>query len=450
MPSSTLTEPAEALWAAPTADGPIRGTIGVPGSKSATNRALILAALADGPSRVREALDARDTRLMVGALVSLGVEAVIRHDARDGNATVDIIPGQLRGPATIDVGLAGTVMRFVPPVASLAAGDIHFDGDAGARERPMAAILDALRAIGVSITGHGARANRLPFTVHGSGRVAGGEVHLDASASSQFVSALLLSGARFESGLTVRHTGQSIPSQPHIDMTIQMLAEHGVGVEIPSPNTWRIDPQPIRPIDRLIEPDLSNAAPFLAAAMVSQGEVTILDWPTTTTQPGDDLRDLLQRMGAVVSRSGGNLTVSMHQQITGIDADLHDVGELTPTIAALAALADSPTQLRGIAHLRGHETDRLAALVTEINGLGGQAAETADGLTIHPRPMRGGDFASYHDHRMATAGAIIGLRVPGVRVENIQTTAKTLPGFTDRWSALVHGSSTHFPESNTQ
>lgn len=441
MPSSTLTEHPDALWAAPKADSPIRGTVGVPGSKSATNRALVLAALADGPSRVGEALDARDTRLMVAALAALGVEAGLRHDAREGNATIDIIPGPLRGPTSIDVGLAGTVMRFVPPVASLAFGDIHFDGDPGARERPMSAILDALRAIGVSITGDGARANRLPFTVHGSGRVAGGEVHLDASASSQFVSALLLSGARFDSGLTIRHTGQRIPSQPHIDMTIQMLAEHGVGVEIPSPGRWRVDPQPIRPIDRVIEPDLSNAAPFLAAAMVTQGEVTILDWPSSTTQPGDALRELLQHMGAVISRADGNLTLSMHQQITGIDVDLHDVGELTPTIAALASLADSPTRLRGIAHLRGHETDRLAALANEINNLGGQVAETADGLTIQPRSMHGGDFASYHDHRMATAGAIIGLRVPGVRVENIQTTAKTLPGFVDRWSALVHGSS---------
>ena len=432
-------ESTDSLWPAPTAGTSIRGTIGVPGSKSATNRALVLAALANGPSRVSEALDARDTRLMIAALMSLGVRADIRHEARDGNATIEIVPGPLRGPATIDVGLAGTVMRFMPPVAALATGDIHFDGDAGARQRPMAAILDALRAVGVRISGDGADANRLPFTVHGSGRVAGGEVHVDASASSQFVSALLLSGARFDGGLTLRHTGQSVPSQPHIDMTIQMLAEHGVEVDIASPRTWRVEPQPIRPIDRVIEPDLSNAAPFLAAAMVTRGEVTILDWPSSTTQPGDALRDLLQQMGAVVSRAGGNLTVSMHQEITGIDVDLHDVGELTPTIAALAALANSPTRLRGIAHLRGHETDRLAALAHEINNLGGQAVETADGLDIRPRPMHGGDFASYHDHRMATAGAIIGLRIPGVRVENIQTTAKTLPGFTSRWSALIQG-----------
>lgn len=420
-------------WPAPTARGPIHATVRVPSSKSATNRALILAALADGPSTIRQALDARDTSLMIGALGALGVDCR-RTDATDiGNVDLEVSPAPLRGPASIDVGLAGTVMRFVPPVAALADGAVAFDGDEGARRRPMATTIDSLRALGVAVDG----GPSLPFTVRGTGAVHGGEVTIDASASSQFLSALLLSAARFDEGLVIRHIGATLPSQPHIDMTIQMLAEQGVEVRVPAPGTWVVAPGPIRAVDRVIEPDLSNAAPFLAAAMVTRGAVTIPDWPITTTQPGDALRDLLARMGAAVSHDGHGLTVSMDGPIRGIDADLHDVGELTPTIAALAALADSPSRLRGIAHLRGHETDRLAALAHEITHLGGDAVETDDGLRIHPALLHGGRVATYADHRMATAAAIIGLHVHGVTVEDIDTTAKTLPGFAARWTALV-------------
>ena len=425
-------------WPAPTAPGPIHATVRVPGSKSATNRALILAALADGPSRICQALDARDTALMMGALRSLGIGCRTERPSDIGNVdigNVDIViePAPLHGPASIDVGLAGTVMRFVPPVAALANGDVAFDGDVGARSRPMAVTIDSLRALGVRIDGD----DRLPFTVHGSGAVRGGEVVIDASASSQFVSALLLSAARYDEGLVVRHVGGAIPSQPHIDMTIQMLAEQGVDVATPETGVWSVRPGRITAIDRVIEPDLSNAAPFLAAAMVTRGSVTIPDWPVSTTQPGDALRDLLAAMGAVVTLDAQGLTVTMPGPIQGIDADLHDVGELTPTIAALAALADSPSHLHGIAHLRGHETDRLKALAHEITHLGGDAVETEDGLRIRPMLLHGGRMSTYADHRMATAAAIIGLRVHGVTVEDIGTTAKTLPRFAERWSQMV-------------
>jgi 3-phosphoshikimate 1-carboxyvinyltransferase len=424
------------LWAAPRSLAPIHATVQVPGSKSATNRALILAALADGPSAIHQALDARDTRLMVGALHSLGTELEVSGPTAVGNVNVVVRPAALTGPAAIDVGLAGTVMRFVPPVAALAHGDIAFDGDEGARARPMATTLDALRALGVRITGD----HSLPFTVHGTGSVTGGEIIIDASESSQFVSALLLAAARFDSGLTIRHEGAPVPSQPHIDMTIAMLAEHGVIVETPDSVTWTVAHQRIAPIDRTIEPDLSNAAPFLAAAMVTGGEVTIPDWPAHTTQAGDALRDLLRAMGASISLDSQGLTCAMHGDIRGIDADLHDVGELTPTLAAIASLASSETRFRGIGHLRGHETDRLAALVHEINHLGGDATETPDGIIVRPTMLHAGTFSTYHDHRMATAGAVIGLRISGVEVENIDTTAKTLPGFAARWESLVSGS----------
>jgi 3-phosphoshikimate 1-carboxyvinyltransferase len=428
-----------AFWPAPHADHPIHATVSVPGSKSASNRALVLAALADAPSTITGLLDARDTRLMIGALERLGASIDVVDSSPVGNIDVRVWPASLVGGCDIDVGLAGTVMRFLPPLAALAAGEVTFDGDPHARVRPMATTIEALRQLGVDIDDE--NRGTLPFTVKGVGPVVGREVRIDASASSQFVSALLLAGARFSNGLVITHVGPPVPSQPHIDMTIAMLAEHGVIVDISTPNTWIIEPGVIRSVDRAIEPDLSNAAPFLAAAMVTRGSVTIPGWPSSTTQPGDELRTLLASMGADVVLDDRGLTVSMTGDIHGIDADLGDVGELTPNLAALAALASSPSTFSGIAHLRGHETDRLAALVHEINHLGGDAHETDDGLRIRPMMLHAGRFGTYADHRMATSGAIIGLHVHGIAVENIDTTAKTLPGFAGRWTAMIDGTS---------
>ncbi|GAA3421134.1 3-phosphoshikimate 1-carboxyvinyltransferase [Streptosporangium vulgare] len=396
-----------------------------------TNRALLLAALADGPGTVRLALRSRDADLMADALRALGATMVPSNESASG---VDwaITPGPVTGGARIDVGLAGTVMRFVPPMAALAKGEVFFDGDPHARKRPMGPILRALRALGAEVTG-----DALPFTVRGP--LTGGEVGLDASGSSQFLSGLLLTAARFEKGVTVRHEGPPIPSQPHIQMTVQMLREFGVVVDDSEPDVWRVEPGPIGARDFTVEPDLSNAAPFLCAAMVTGGTVTIPDWPARTTQPGDQLRTLLAGMGASVEHTPEGLAVTGTGRITGIEADLRDVAELTPTIAALAALASSPSRIGGVAHIRGHETDRLAALVAEINGLGGDANETEDGLEIRPRPLTGGVFHSYADHRMATAGAVIGLAVPGVEVEDIATTGKTLPEFASMWADMLRG-----------
>lgn len=424
-------------WPAPVASGPVDATVAVPGSKSASNRALILSCLADGPSTLTGLLDARDTRLMADGLRALGAEIDVVASSPVGNIDIVVQPHLLRGPAAIDVGLAGTVMRFLPPVAALAHGEIAFDGDEHARRRPMATVVESLKELGAEVRDR----NRglLPFTVVGRGAVRGGEVTVDASRSSQFISGLLLSAARFDSGVTVHHVGDPVPSMPHIDMTIAMLQEHGVHVFRAGPDVWHIDPHEIAAVDRRIEPDLSNAAPFLAAALVTGGRVTVSDWPVDTTQPGDALRDLLRRMGASVELSPEGLTVTGGPSISGIHVDMKDVGELAPSIAALAALADSPSRLTGIAHLRGHETDRLAALVAEITRLGGVARELPDGLEIDPSPLHGAHVQTYDDHRMATFAAIIGLRVPGVTVENVETTAKTLPGFTSRWSALVTG-----------
>jgi 3-phosphoshikimate 1-carboxyvinyltransferase len=415
-------------WPAPYAGTPVTGRVTVPGSKSITNRALLLAAIADGPSTITRPLIARDTRLMIGALRALGVEVVVGEDS------VAVTPSPLAGPASVDCGLAGTVMRFVPPVAALASGAVSFDGDPRARERPMGEVLGALRSLGVRIDPD---ATSLPFTLDGTGTVTGGVVTIDASASSQFVSALLLAGARYDQGVDVRHDGKPVPSLPHIAMTIAMLRERGVAVDESEPNRWQVAPGPIAAVPVEVEPDLSNAAPFLAAALVTGGSVTVDGWPRVTTQAGDALRSILPLFGAEVVLADDGLTITGPDVLHGIDADLHDVGELTPVLAAVCALATTPSYLRGGAHLRGHETDRLAALADEINALGGDVEQTADGLAIRPRPLHGGVFGSYLDHRMAQAGVVLGLRVRDVAIDDITSTAKTHEDFAAQWQALV-------------
>lgn len=436
---ATTTSGADALWPAPTAVGPVTAVVALPGSKSLTNRELVLSALAAGPSTLIAPLHSRDSNLMVEALRSLGTTITGVPGAGGFGADWQIQPAEeLTGSTTIDCGLAGTVMRFLPPVAGLALGPTVFDGDAGARRRPMATTISSLRALGVDIADDGRLA--LPFTVHGTGRIRGGEVTIDASSSSQFVSGLLLSAARFEEGLTLRHEGERLPSLPHIEMTIATLAARGVVVESPGPGVWRVHPGPISGAVVAIEPDLSNAAPFLAAALVTGGRVTIPGWPAATTQVGADLAHVLPMFGASVSIEGNRMTVTGGSTIHGVTLDLSTGGELAPALVALAALADSPSEITGIGHIRHHETDRLAALATEINGLGGKVTELEDGLRIEPQPLHGGAWKTYADHRMAHAGAIIGLVVPGVQIEDIGTTGKTMPEFPTLWKELAANS----------
>jgi 3-phosphoshikimate 1-carboxyvinyltransferase len=428
-------------WSAPFRGGltslgePINAKISIPGSKSATNRALILAAIAKSPSRLRKPLSSRDADLMVKGLQSLGCE--IDEVKTEQGFDYQITPQKLSGPTQIDVGNAGTVMRFLPPIASLATGLVHFDGDARSHERPLEPVIKALEQLGASIE-HGNK-YRLPLTINGSGEIKGGEVEVDASASSQFISALMLLGPATKNGLTIRNIGTSLPSLPHIEMTIQMLRQFGATVEV-GENSWTVRSGDLQGQDLTIEPDLSNAAPFMAAAMICGGTVEILDWPKSTSQPGDQLRDIFARMGARVDQNNEGLKISGSGKINGIDIDLHDVGELTPSIAAVAALASSPSTLRGIAHLRLHETDRLAALANEINNLGGDVTEGSGELLIKPAKLVASQiFKSYEDHRMATAGAIIGLAVKDLTVENIETTKKTLPDFPGMWQEMLNG-----------
>ncbi|AWB88775.1 3-phosphoshikimate 1-carboxyvinyltransferase [Salinibacterium hongtaonis] len=438
----SLVEPETGRWVAPTANGPLSAGLSLPGSKSLTNRELVLAALADGPSTLRSPLHSRDSNLMVEALRSLGVSI---EETGDGPFGPDLLitPGELTGSTSIDCGLAGTVMRFLPPVAALAVGPVAFDGDASARRRPMRTTIDALRALGVDVSDDGR--GTLPFSLYAMGTVEGGDLEIDASASSQFVSGLLLAAPRFARGLHLRHVGKHLPSMPHIEMTIETLRARGVSVHSPAAGEWIVAPGPIAALDVDIEPDLSNAAPFLVAALVAGGTVTIEGWPTETTQVGAHLARILPLFGATVTSVDGALTVDGGagivggRSVAGIDLDLSEGGELAPAIVALAALADSPSRITGIGHLRGHETDRLAALATEINGLGGSVAELEDGLEITPQQLSGGPWRTYEDHRMATAGAIIGLAVEGVEIDDIRTTSKTLPQFADLWTGPLLG-----------
>jgi 3-phosphoshikimate 1-carboxyvinyltransferase len=419
-------------WAAPEAPAPITATVVLPASKSETNRALILAALATAPSVITGGLEARDTQLMRNALRTLGVR--IEESGDHWQVTP---PTSFRAGGTIDCGLAGTVMRFVPPVAALADGTVRFDGDQQAYARPMAPLLGALKLLGARVDGNG---YSLPFDLTGNPRLAGGDITVDASGSSQFLSGLLLAGARYAAGIDIQHVGGEIPSRPHVQMTLEMLRARGVDIDDTAPDRWIIPPGPIQPLDVTIEPDLSNAAPFLAAAAITGGTVTIPNWPVATLQPGDAIRNILEDFGARVDLAGSSLRVEGTDQIHAVDLDLSASAELTPVVAAVAALADDTSHLRGIAHIRGHETDRLAALETELDRLGSHVRQTHDGLTIHPRILGGDLWHTYADHRMAQAGALLGLLVPEVVLDDIGCTSKTMPEFEQLWTKMINDS----------
>ncbi|OYO19467.1 3-phosphoshikimate 1-carboxyvinyltransferase [Enemella dayhoffiae] len=420
-------------WPAPLANEPVHATVRVPGSKSETNRALVLAALADGPSRITGGLDARDTRLMRAGLRTLGV----RIDDDGDSWQVTPPANGFVGSGEIDCGLAGTVMRFLPAVAALGTGEVRFTGDEEALRRPMGPLLDALSDMGAGVEADG---DTLPVRIAGRTNLPGGPINLDSSTSSQYLSAVLLVGARCADGLDVRHVGGTLPSRPHVQMTVEMLRQRGVRIEQPEPDRWVVHPGPIAARDSVVEPDLSNAAAFLAAALITQGQVTVPDWPERTNQPGDLARDVFAAFGASVERTADGLVVRGGRRLNGVDLDLSAASELTPVVAALAAVAHDTSHLRGIGHIRGHETDRLAALEAELNNLGSHTRQTEDGLVIHPRVLHGGEWHTYADHRMAHAGALLGLLVDDVTLDEIGCTSKTLPEFPLLWAQMLSDS----------
>ncbi|MGA1390713.1 MAG: 3-phosphoshikimate 1-carboxyvinyltransferase [Candidatus Nanopelagicales bacterium] len=418
-------------WHAPTINGAINSTLEIPGSKSATNRAFVLAALGDKNSVIANPLFARDTNLMLEALEKLGCNVVKKLNS------VEISPMKKdHSEISIDVGLAGTVMRFVPPLAALSSGTSHFDGDERARNRPMKTLIESLKKLNVKVIDN--HQGKLPFSIISDGQITGGEIEIDASESSQFISALMLVGAKFKNGLTIKHVGQNLPSLPHIEMTIEMLKEVGVKTNQINATTWRIDNQNINSKNWVVEPDLSNAGPFLAAAMVTKGEIKINDWPLQTTQAGNSWIKILSLMGANIQLNSKQLILKNDSEIKGINYNLNDVGELTPVLVAISLFANSKSEFTGISHLRGHETDRLAALVENITAIGGDAKETEDGLIINPKQLHGGVWKAFDDHRMATAGAVIGLKVKDIYVDDIATTSKTLPNFEEMWNEMVN------------
>jgi 3-phosphoshikimate 1-carboxyvinyltransferase len=417
------------------AEGPVDAAIRVPGSKSITNRAYLLAALASAPTRVRAPLDSRDAQLMLQALAVLGARS--EHTA-NGVLVHPAAAGQRGAGETVEVvlGNAGTVARFTPALAALGSATVIFDGDEAIRRRPIGPLLGALRELGADIDDGGRGAP--PFTVRGRGGLRGGKVELDSSASSQFLSALLLAAPAFDNGVTVRLVGGNPPSEPHIAMTLDMLRRFGATVDRDGTEFY-VAPSQLSCPGYQVEPDLSTAAPFVAAAAAAGGSVHVAGWPQHTTQPGDWLRGLLEEVGATTELDASGLTVTGGASIHGAQLDLHEVGELTPVISALLCFADTPSVITGVAHLRGHETDRLTALATELSGLGAKVSETADGLKITPAPMHGGVFHTYDDHRLVMAGAVLGLRVHGVEIENPATVGKTFPGFVESWTTMVEG-----------
>jgi len=421
-----------------------------------TNRALVLAALSDRPTLITGPLVARDTRLMADALRALGCRITEAPAGWRVEPAPLGLPAAAAGPgqAGIDiyVGNAGTVLRFVPPLAAMTNADVTFRGDARVSRRPVGPLLDALRTMGVIVSDDGA--GTVSFVVHGRGSVPGSTVTLDASSSSQLVSGLLLAAARYTAGAEIRHWGPPVPSVPHIEMTVRMLRSAGVDVRATGDsaisaghsrpgrlvaNTWRVLPGPISADQIDIEPDLSNAVPFLAAALATGGEVTVAGWPRDSLQPAARIIGLLRSMGAGVDLGADGLRVTGPGRIDGVRADLSEVGELTPVLTALAALAGSPSEFTGIAHLRRHESDRLAALASEIGKLGGDVTELADGLRIRPAPLRanGVTFDSHDDHRLVMAAAVLGLVTDGMRVRNAATVGKTFPEFRRCWTQIV-------------
>jgi 3-phosphoshikimate 1-carboxyvinyltransferase len=444
-------------WAAPTAAGPVSARIRLPASKSITNRALVLAALSERPAQIANPLRARDTLLATAALRAMGREVTDGGQEQEPGSAGSwrVVAGQppAGSRVRVDVGNAGTVLRFLPAVAALTAAEVAFDGDERIRERPIGPILGALRQLGASIEDDGRGA--APFTVLGHGRVRGGQVTLDASGSSQLISGLLLAAPRFDQGIEIRHEGPPVPSAPHIAMTVRMLRAAGAEVierqsgpgAVPAaagpdrPDSWQVRPGRLDLGSVTVEPDLSNAGPFLAAALVTSGTLTLAGWPQDSLQAARPILDVLTRMGARCQAGPDGMTISGTGTVSGITADLRDVAELAPVLTAVAALADTPSQFTGLAHTRRHETDRLAALAKEINSLGGDITELPDGLQVRPRPLRAAEepFRSYDDHRMVMAAAVLGLRVPGIRVANAQTVAKTFPGFSAVWAGMLAG-----------
>ena len=417
----------------------VSATVAVPGSKSITNRALVLAALAraDAPCELRGVLRSEDTEVMLAALTRLGFsvhEDWSANTVRVANPTQRTIPAE---GADLFVANSGTSMRFLAAMVSLGAGRYRLDGIPRMRERPIEDLLSALRELGVDATSESG--NGCPPVVIEANGLRAGPVRIKVAKSSQFLSALMMAVPFAHAGpehpASVIHLDGAVVSEPYIEMTVRMLESWAVRVERPAPNTYRIEPQRGHRARYDIEPDASAASYFWAAAAVLGGSVTVRGLTRTSLQGDVRFVDVLGQMGCRVEESEAGITVH-GGRLRGVDVDMNDISDTVMTLGAVALFADGPTTVRNVAHIRHKETDRIAALATELRKLGAEVDEREDGLTITPRPLKGCAIDTYNDHRMAMSLALVGLRVPGVVIRNPGCVAKTYPGFWDDLNAL--------------
>jgi 3-phosphoshikimate 1-carboxyvinyltransferase len=410
--------------------GGVDADVQIPGSKSLTNRALVLASLADGTSTLGGALVADDTEAMAAAMTQLG--AVV--DLRSDRCTVTGFGGRLRpGPIDIDARLSGTTARFVLPVLTLGDGPYLLDGAQPLRDRPMGPSIEALRRLGAQVDDSD-RPGHLPVVVR-AGTLQGDGVGVDGVLSSQFTSGLLLAAAAMPDGLAVDLLGPVV-SRPYLEMTLAVLRAFGVDAGSDGERRLWVRPGGLQPTDYRIEPDASAASYFLAAAAICGGRVRVGDLGSASLQGDARFAELLERMGAEVHQGPHVTEVRGTGHLRGIDADLTDLPDMAQTLAAVAVFADGPTRVRGVEVIRGHETDRIAAVVTELGRCGIEADEHDDGFTVHPGTPRPARIETYRDHRMAMSFSLLGLRVPGIEIVDPGCVAKTFPDFFDHLARL--------------
>ena len=414
---------------------PVSGTIRPPGSKSLTNRALVVAALAEGTSHLTGVLDSRDTQVMIDSLRRLGI--AVEHSPADCSIVVSGCSG--RPPVAVaDLWLenSGTSIRFLTALCALGRGTFRLDGNARMRERPIGDLLESLRQFGISVAAE--LGTDCPPVVLTSDGLRGGTTTVNADVSSQFLSAILMAAPCAASPVEIRLAGEMV-SEPYVEMTWKVMSQFGVNVDRDEPGRYLIRPQSYRGRSYDIEPDASAASYFFAAAAVTGGEITVEGLTANALQGDVFFVSALERMGCEVTWNAESITVR-GRELHGIDIDMNAISDTAQTLACVAPFATGPTRIRNVAHMRHKETDRVAAVVTELQRLGLSVEEHPDGMTIHPGPLQTGTVATYDDHRMAMSFALLGLRVPGIVIADPGCTSKTYPHYFDDLDRLCDSS----------
>jgi 3-phosphoshikimate 1-carboxyvinyltransferase len=410
---------------------PVRGVVRPPGSKSVTNRALAVAALAQGTSRLTGLLDSEDTRVMIESLRRLGIE--LQHDPSKEIAEVTGCAGEIpSGTAELDLKNSGTSLRFLTALCTLGKGTFRLDGNARMRQRPIGDLAAALNGLGANVTCETAT-GAPPVRVQAHG-LAGGETTVAGQTSSQYLSALLMAAPGGRTPVTL-HVAGDLVSRPYVEMTLGVMSAFGVQVATPTPGSYRIEPATYQALEYNIEPDASAASYFFAAAAITGGEVSVSGLSRNALQGDVRFASVLERMGCGVDYQTDRITVS-GGELRGIDVDMNAISDTAQTLSVVALFAEGPTRIRNVAHIRHKETDRIRALTTELGRLGIRVEEHADGLSIHPGPARPATIETYDDHRMAMSFALVGLRTAGIRIADPDCTSKTYPRYFDDLQAL--------------